>query len=53
MKQAAAILAPVSSLNVTVVAASQNTGPVMGTMTVETIVTRLMPTVPTGVRRNT
>lgn len=52
-KQAAAILAPVSSLNVTVVAASQNTGPVMGTMTVETIVTRLMPTVPTGVRSTT
>lgn len=52
MKQAAAIPAPVSSLNVTVAAASQNTGPVTATMTVETTVTRLMPTAPTRVRSN-
>lgn len=50
MKQAAATPAPVSSLNVTVVAASQNTGPVTATTTVETTVMRLTPTVPTRVR---
>lgn len=50
MKQAAAIPAPVSSLNVTVAAVSQNTGLVMVTMTVETTVMRLMQTVPTRVR---
>lgn len=48
-KQAAAILAPASSSSVTVAAASQNTGPVMATMTVETTVMRRMPTVPTKV----
>lgn len=48
-KQAAATLVPVSSSNVTAAAASQNTGPATATMTVETTVTRLMPTVPTKV----
>lgn len=52
MKQAAAIPAPVCSLNVTVAVASQNIGPVMATMTVETTVMKLMPTVPTRVRRH-
>lgn len=52
-KQAAAIPAPVSSLNVTVAAASQNTGLVMATMTVVTTVTRLMQTVPIRVRNDT
>lgn len=53
MKPAAAIHAPVSSLNVTVAAASQNTGPVTATMTVETTVTRPTPTAPTRVRNST
>lgn len=48
-KQAAATLVPASSSNVTAAAASQNTGPATATMTVETTVTRLMPTVPTKV----
>lgn len=52
MKQAAAIPARVSSLNVTVVAASLNTGLVMATMIVETTVMRLMQTVPIRVRNN-
>lgn len=51
-KQAAATPAPASSLNATVAAASQNTGPVTATMTVGTTVTRLTPTVPTRVRNN-
>lgn len=50
MKPAVAIRAPVSNLNVTAAAASQNTGPVTATMTVETTVTRLTPIVPTRVR---
>ena len=50
MKQAAATLVRVYNLNVTVAAASHSTGPVTATMTVETTVTRLMPTVPTSVR---
>lgn len=53
MKPAAAIRAPVSSLNATAAAASRNTGPVTATTTAETTVTRLMPTVPTRVRNNT
>ena len=53
MKPAAAIPAPASSLNVTVAAASQNTGPVTVTMTVETTAMRLTPTVPTRVSNNT
>ncbi len=53
MKLAAATPAPVSSLNVTVGAASQNTGPATVTMTVETTATRLMPTAPTRVRSDT
>lgn len=51
-KQAAATLAPASSLNVTVAAASQNTGRATATMTAETTVMRLMPTVPTRVRNS-
>lgn len=49
-KPAVAIPAPVSNLNVTAAAASQNTGPVMGTMTVETTATKLTPTALTKVR---
>ena len=52
-KPAAATPAPVFSLNVTVAAASQNTGRVMVTTTAETTVTRHMPTAPTRGRNNT
>ena len=53
MRPAAVIPAPASSLNVTVAAASQNTGRATVTMTVETTAMRLTPTVPTRVRNNT
>lgn len=53
MKPAAVTPAPVSSSNVTVAAAYQNTGPVTVTTTVETTVMRPTPTVPTRVGHET